>query len=145
MLFVFIVIDISVAMGRYSEMTNAAKEGARLGATGADTSDIVARVDAQSFGLMDGATASCPANDHKEVCVQWIGGPGNQPAGQVGSYIKVTARYEYGFITPVFNGSFFGIVEGGIPDSLNITSCSVMRLERPVPGAPSSGGASPEC
>jgi hypothetical protein len=121
---VFIMIDGGVLMGRYNQVNHAAQEGARLGATGASHDEIVAHTKAQSMKLLSGLDAEC---GNPGICVEWWSGP-NSP-GEVGSYVKVTVRYDYGFVTPI-NMGIFGSV--GMPEQMDVDSCAIARLERPM-------------
>jgi hypothetical protein len=142
-LLAFIIIDFGLVMGQWGQMTSAAKEGARFASTGEDDlAAIVQHVDDNSLGRLEGATFNCPADADNEVCVEWIGGAAGEPAGEVGTWVKITARYQYNLITPI-DGDFFGIATG-MPGSFEIDSCSVVRLERPVNNPPSIG-SDPTC
>ena len=122
---VFMVIDGGLIMGRYNDLNHAAKEGARLASTGASDAEVVARVKAQSQGLLDDApaTSTC-AGDRPYICVEYSDGPApaSQSAGEVGSTVKVIVRYQHDWLTPLVNAA----------GDLNIDTCAVMRLERPL-------------
>lgn len=138
--FLFAVIDGGLLMSRYNNVTNSAKEGARLGAVGANQSAIVDRVKQQMHGILDsGLSTSCadmtnPAKS-KVVCVEWITGPppGNIVAGQTGSTVRVKVKYTNKFLTPIINWL------GG---NWTITECAVQRLERPISGVTVGTGTS---
>jgi Flp pilus assembly protein TadG len=130
----FAVIDGGLLMGRYNNINNAAKEGARLAAVGAAPSDIVTRVQQQAHGELDpngshalstncGDYASPPSNTNV-ICVQWITGANGELPGNVGSSVRVLVKYHYPFLTPIVNW----IISGG----WTIEACGVQRLERPV-------------
>jgi len=127
MALVFAVIDGGLLMGRYNNINNATKEGARLGAVGAPARDIVTRVQQQAHGELDGASTNCgdyASGSEDVICVQWITGANGESAGNVGSSVRVLAKYHYKFLTPIVNW-FSG---GG----WTVTACAVQRLERSV-------------
>jgi hypothetical protein len=126
---VFVMIDGGVLMGRYNQVNHAAQEGARLGATGATQSQIVAHTKKQANGLLGDLTTNCGGNEG--ICVEWFHGPNS--AGEVGSYVKVTVYYDYGFVTPIDNGIFGSV---GMPDHFDVNSCAIARLERPLQSPP---------
>lgn len=130
---VFAVIDGGLLMGRYNNMNNGAKEGARLGAVGAQQSDIVTRVEDQAHGNLDGASTNCgdwsSAAVKKVVCVEWITGADGQQPGDVGSSVRVKVKYDYPFLTPIINW---------IGDGWTIKTCAVQRLERPFDSPPNT-------
>lgn len=130
-LLIFAVIDGGLLMGRYNNINNAAKEGARLGAVGADWDAIITRVQQQAHGELDTASTNCGdmAVDSvgNVICVQWItgaetlGGVGAAP-GEVGASVRVMLKYRYKLITPLINRI----------GHWDITACAVQREERPV-------------
>jgi hypothetical protein len=129
-LLIFVVIDGGILMGRYNNINHAAKEGARLAATGADDAEVMVRTEQQPGGLLNGA-GGC-GSGAPEVCVEWSDGPNGEPAGQVGSSVKVTVKYRYGLITPIVNWLK--------TDGFDVTSCAVTRLERPLSTSPAASG-----
>ncbi|MHB8377799.1 MAG: TadE/TadG family type IV pilus assembly protein [Dehalococcoidia bacterium] len=140
-IFLFVIIDAGLLLARYNNETNAAKEGARLGAVGASSAEIRARVVAQAHGFLDGATDCAAPPVTTDICVEWIPGPGGSPApGQVGSSVRVTVHYRYKLSTPLLNGNILGMSIFGLGDGLDTSECAVQRLERPVanPGRTSS-------
>jgi hypothetical protein len=139
--FVFVMIDGGLTMGRYNQLNHAAQEGARLAATGASRSEVVAHVRDQSNDVLDSSVqANC--TNHERICVQWYSEPNS--AGEVGSYVKVEIFYEYYFQTPLAQG-LFGIVTD-VPDHLHLSSCAIARLERPVdPPSGATVSGTPSC
>lgn len=125
----FIMIDGGVLMGRYNQVNHGAQEGARLAAAGATADQVVARVQAQSQQLWSDATENCEVSNGDEICVEWADAPSGQAAGEVGSYVKVTTRYRYNFVTPLTD-RMFGMV--GLTDRMDVSACAVAKLERPV-------------
>jgi len=82
----FIIVDFGVGLTRWITVTNAARQGARCGAVGADTPVITQRVVDSSNGIVD------PAN----VAVSYSAQP---PA--IGDSVVVNVEYDYNLITPV--------------------------------------------
>jgi Flp pilus assembly protein TadG len=106
---VFGIVDFGRAFQSWITLTNAAREGARLGATGAKASDICARV-TTTAAL---AGVSCSVDNAQ---------------GTTGTSVKVTAGYTLKFITPV--GPLLGLLGGsGFKTTYNLTSTADMRLE----------------
>ena len=118
----FLIIDFGVGISRWVIVTNSTREGARIGAVGASTTDIQNRVAITSNGLLDPA----------DVTVRYVGdGDGVVDRGES---VVVESDYEYGLITPL--GAFLSLAF----DSITFRSCTDMRLELPVSGAVDSGG-----
>ena len=132
----FAVLDGGLVMGRYNNINNSAKEGARLGAVGATQADIVARVREQAHGVLDAAHVYSQSSDsscanardtyQNVICVEWIAGA-DAPPGEVGASIRVTVKYRYKFMTPIVN-------RFSVP--WDIEACAVQRAERPVDSPP---------
>ncbi len=103
-------IDFGWALRAYITATNAAREGARLGVTGASAADITLRTEERANGLspltitVDGA------------------------AGQSGSSVTVRVTYDYDYITPI-GGLLSGLSMGTLPDPLPMSTKTTMRLE----------------
>ena len=138
---VFVVFDGGIMMGRYNAINHAAKEGARRAATGADATTVRAVVAGQSQGLLD-ATTTCDTTGDRSICVEWLDGPNTESAGQVGSEVRVTLRYRYGLKTPLANGSLLGLPITGMPSGFQMSSCALVRLERPILAAAPGGTGS---
>ena len=118
----FLIIDFGVGISRWVIVTNSTREGARIGAVGADTTDIANRVALTSNGLLDAA----------DVTVRYVGdGDG---AAERGESVVVESDYEYTLITPL--KAFLNVAF----DSIDFHSCTDMRLELPVSGGVDSGG-----
>jgi hypothetical protein len=135
---IFALVDGGLLMGRYNDVTNGAKEGARLAAVGAPKADIVARVQQQVHGILSSPSTTCSDMTNnaapKVICVQWIYGPSGELPGQVGSSIRVKVKYKYKILTPLFKVPVLNT--GGNP-TWNETACAVQRLEQPV--SPAAG------
>jgi len=118
----FLIIDFGVGISHWVIVTNSTREGARIGAVGANTTDIADRVALTSNGLLDPA----------DVTVRYVGdGDGKAERGES---VVVETDYDYTLITPL--KAFLNVAF----DSINFHSCTDMRLELPVSGANDSGG-----
>ncbi len=121
----FIIADFGVGISRWVIVTNATREGARLGAVCDDaaTCGIEGRVALTSSGLLDAA----------DVRVNFVdvngGGPGDR-----GDSVVVESDYEYQMITPL--SAFLSLTF----NSINFHSCTDMRLELGVSGASNPDG-----
>jgi Flp pilus assembly protein TadG len=136
---VFVMIDGGLLMGRYNQVNHAAQEGARLAASGEDLNDVASRVRAQSINLLQGVPTRC--SGPTQICVEWFDGPNT--AGEVGSYVRVTVRYDYNPITPIDQG-MFGML--GFPNRWDVDSCAIAQLERPhQPPASNTRSGTPSC
>ena len=121
---IFIAIDFGVGIGHWAIVTNSTREGARLGAVGANTAEIADKVALTSSGLLDPA----------DVDVYYLDGPdANGDLGDRGDSVVVESTYEYGLITPL--GVFITLAD----NTMTFHSCTDMRLELPVGGASNSG------
>ncbi len=138
-LLIFVMIDGGLLMGRYNQVNHSAQEGARLAATGADLDDVASQVRAQSIDLLQSVPATCSSASER-ICVEWFDGPNS--AGEAGSYVRVTVRYDYDLITPIDRG-LFGTV--GFPDHFDVNSCAIARLERPIVDPPNQRSGTPSC
>jgi hypothetical protein len=109
--------------------------------TGADRDDIADQVRNQAINLLDSGVPATCGNVSQRICVEWFDGPNN--AGEVGSYVRVTVRYDHGFVTPLDSGPF-GML--GFPAHMNIDSCAIGRLERPAsPPSSARRSGTPSC
>jgi len=117
----FAIIDFGWAMRDYVTLTNAAREGARLGVvackTAANETAIKQRAVDYSSDLLE--LADVTVNDGTALC---------STVPVAGTALKVRVDYDYTFITPLW-----GIVEafsfGALPDALTLSSTTTMRLE----------------
>jgi Flp pilus assembly protein TadG len=110
----FAIVDFGRAFQTWITLTNAAREGARLGATGADADAIRSRVKttAPGLGLTDG-----------NISVSY-------PNGQsTGNSVVVTVNHNLTLITPL--GSLISLLgsSGSIGSSFALSSTADMRLE----------------
>lgn len=118
LLIVMATVDFGWALRGYITSTNAAREGARLGVTGASVSAIKERTVSRSGGTLK-------TSDVK-VCTGTTCDGGLTSTDT--SVVIVEATYEYKFITPL--GGLMKLVSGGtVPDPLPLSTSTTMRLE----------------
>jgi len=106
---VFAIVDFGRLFQTQVTLTNAAREGARLGATGATTSDIQSRVIATAPGLTPTVSVT-------------------NAEGTSGESVIVTANTTVNLITPLARVITL-IGGGGMSTSFALTSQADMRLE----------------
>jgi Flp pilus assembly protein TadG len=114
------IIDFGILFQRYETVTNAAREGARVGILpDYAEADVQARVNSYLAAAGLTATAPAPAVDYDNVEVS--------PGGPTVSVVRVTVQYphDFLFIGPVA-AAFF---TGGGPADLTLSATSSMRLE----------------
>ena len=120
------IFDFGLAFQRYEVVTNAAREGARLGslASGYQPSDIQGRVDAYcvAAGLPGGCPATATQNNpgvyvDKTVTIPLAGG-GSQAA------VQVTVIYPQRFS---FLGPVMALIGGASFGTVNLRATSTMR------------------
>ena len=105
------MIDFAWAFRNYAVVTNASREGARVGAVQGTESDITAATVSKSDGLLTNADVSV-----------------SNAQGAEGSSVVVTADYDYEYITPL--GSIISLLSGSaLPDPLPMQVATSMRLE----------------
>ena len=113
LILVLSIIDFGWALRAYLTATNSAREGARLGVTGATTQQITDRTLTSSAGLLTAGDVTVTFSD-----------PGHQP----GTSVTVDVTYQYNYITPL--GSLIAAIGGSaLPDPLPINTSTTMRLE----------------
>ena len=120
---IFIAVDFGVGLGRWVVLTNATREGARLGVTGISSNEVAIRTASSTDGLVAAA----------DVTVNYIDSSGNGTVGDTGDSIVVEANYDYGLITPLKAFLSLGF------NSLAFSSCTDMRMELPASGASDDG------
>lgn len=112
LLLVFAIVDFGMGFHAWISVTNAAREGARIGAVGADDTTIEARVRDTVGGL-----------DDEDLSVNITNAQGDP-----GEAVSVTVEYDYELITPL--SGLLGIVSGGsLGPTLDFNATSEMRLE----------------
>ncbi len=117
---IFLSIDFGVGLTRWVILTNATREGARLGVTGASSNEVAIKTATTTGGLVG----------TKDVTVNYIDANGNGDVGDEGDSIVVDVTYDYGLITPLKGFLSLGF------DSLVLTSCTDMRMELPPATGP---------
>lgn len=111
LLIVMATIDFGWAMRNWITATNAAREGARLGVTGASTAAITNRVVSTSAGVVSAGNVSV-----------------QNAQGQAGENVTVRVTFNYEYITPL--GGLLSFLTGGaVPNPLPVSTTTVMRLE----------------
>ncbi len=111
---IFGIIDFGRAYLCYVEVTNAAREGARLGVTGATTAAIKTQA----------KNTAGPFNDANfSVNVSYLSSPG------LDSQVQVSTSYSLSFITPV--GALVSLIKGQRISTgpFTISSSSTMHME----------------
>ncbi len=111
LILVFAIVDFGMGFHAWITVTNASREGARIGAVGADTATIEARV-------VD--TASSLVEDDLAITVVNAQGP-------PGESVSVDVEYDYELITPLSN--VLGLFGGGLGSPITFHSESEMRIE----------------
>jgi hypothetical protein len=109
------IIDFGLGLRAWISITNAAREGARVGAVRGTCDEIEQQVIDTSGGLVT-------SDEQIEIT------PGACDGG-AGSSIVVTVSHEYELITPL--GGLLSAFGGGVglPSSIHIESTSDMRVE----------------
>ncbi len=111
LLLLFALVDFGRGFYTWLVLTNAAREGARVGATQQPLDAIQTRITDASSGLEMSRMTMTIGN---------VQGPRGQP-------ITVDLTYDFVFVTPI--GGILNIVSGGSLSAPTITSHSSMRLE----------------
>ncbi len=111
LILVFAIVDFGMGFHAWITVTNAAREGARIGAVGADSATIEARV-------VDTAS-SLAADDLGVTVVNAQGAPGES--------VSVDVEYDYELVTPLSN--LLGIFGGGLGSPITFQAESEMRIE----------------
>jgi Flp pilus assembly protein TadG len=112
LLLLFALVDFGRGFQAWIEVTNAAREGARVGAVHGTAGEIETRARAAAASLNQSDLA--------------IGSSG--VGGTAGSSVIVTATYNFSLISPL--APMIGIVSGGaIGETFTITSSADMRIE----------------
>jgi Flp pilus assembly protein TadG len=116
LLVVFMIVDFGMGFHAWITVSNASREGARIGVVGADAATIEARVRDTASSLAD--------DDDLTVTVTNAVDQGGDP----GESLTVQVEYDYDLITPL--SGILGFVSGGSfgPD-IHFQSTSSMRLE----------------
>ena len=111
LILVFAIVDFGMGFHAWITVTNASREGARIGAVGADEDTIEDRVRDTTSSIVD---------DNVIVTID-----GAQ--GTPGDTVSVDVAYEYEMITPLSN--LLSMIGGGIGNQIDFHSKTEMRLE----------------
>jgi Flp pilus assembly protein TadG len=112
LLLMFAIVDFGMGFYSWITVTNAAREGARIGAVGADSATITQRVK-DTAGSLNNSNLTISVSNAK---------------GNSGETVGVTANYQYTLITPL--SALIHLVSGGsMGPNINFSSTSQMRLE----------------
>jgi Flp pilus assembly protein TadG len=112
LLLVFAIVDFGMGFHAWITVTNSAREGARLGAVGADADAIEDKVRTSAESLDD---------DKLTVTV-------TNAQGDPGDSVIVEVEYDYDLITPL--SSIMGVLSGNtLGPTLEFDATSEMRLE----------------
>jgi hypothetical protein len=116
-LVMFAIVDFGLAFHAWITVTNAAREGARVGAVRATNADIEQRVRDTAQTLDQANLSVAPSCPPSPAC-----------PGQPGGSVVVDVSYRYSLITPL--ADLLNLVSGGtIPSTLTLSSTADMRLE----------------
>ena len=111
---VMATIDFGWALRSYIVTTNAAREGARVGAVGYPEAEIKDRVVEKSTGILDTT----------DVTVTYD----STNPGAPGTDVVVSVDYDHSYISPL--GPLLSLISGGtVPDPLPISTSTTMRIE----------------
>jgi len=124
LVFLLSLVDFGIALDRREVIQHAVREGARSASVGLSEAEITGVVVAQSQGVLE----------EPDVAVCYAVGPGGDPAGSVGSAVRVSATFTYAF--SLGSGELLNAM-GVDPNALSIemTPSAESRLEIAVPGA----------
>ena len=112
LLLVFAIVDFGMGFHAWITVTNAAREGARVGAVGADSATIQGKVTDTTVSL-DAASVTTTVTNAQ---------------GAPGEAVTVKVDYDYQLITPL--SSIMGMVSGNtLGPNIVFSSTSEMRLE----------------
>lgn len=114
---VFGIIDFGWGFHAWNNISNAAREGARLGAVSPDVGDITQRV-REAAGTLDPARLDIAVQCSRDrtsfgSCTSW----------EEGDLVRVTVHYHYDLITPL------GAFVPGLRSGLDLQAISEARFE----------------
>ncbi len=116
LLVVFAIVDFGMGFHAWITVSNASREGARIGVVGANAATIELKVRDAASSLNHDADIDVTVTNAVDQ------------GGDPGESVKVDVDYEYSLITPL--SSIMGIVSGGsIGPTIHFKSTSEMRLE----------------
>lgn len=130
-LFMLMIVDFGIGLNHRVVVTNAVREGARHGATGASVAEIRARTIEHAEGLI---------TDPADVEVQFFDTNGD---GELlpGDAVAVRAQYSYQIVTGL--PAIVSALGGSMDTSFEMNACTDMRLEQVSVGATIAPGGSP--
>ncbi len=112
LLLIFSIVDFGMGFHAYITVTNSAREGARVGAIGADATSIEQRV-RDTADALDQASLTVTVTNAQ---------------GAPGESVVVDTSYQYSFLTPL--AGIVQFISGGtIGPTLTLNSSADMRLE----------------
>lgn len=115
LLLVFAIVDFGMGFYSWITVTNAAREGARVGVVGADSATITQRVNDTS-GALAGPNLTVTVTNASDQ------------NGDSGEEVSVEVVYRYELITPV--SSIMNMLSGGsLGPDINFSATSKMRIE----------------
>lgn len=114
LLLMFAIVDFGMGFYSWITVTNAAREGARIGAVGKDSATITQHVKDTARSLKD-------INSNLTISV-------SNAQGSSGGTVGVTVNYKYTLITPL-SGLMHLVSGGSMGPNINFSSTSQMRLE----------------
>lgn len=131
LLFTLMIVDFGIGLNHRVVVTNAVREGARHGATGASVAEITARTIEHAEGLI---------TDPADVQVQFFDTNGD---GELlpGDAVAVRAQYSYQVLTSL--PAIVSALGGSMDTSFEMNACTDMRLEQVSVGATIAPGGSP--
>lgn len=118
LLLLFAIVDFGRGFYTWVLVTNAAREGARVGAVQSDSATINTRI-YDSF--CDNYPSSCGLDPTKLSITK------TNVQGSRGTPVEIDLSYNFQFVTPI--GGILNIVSGGSLTAPTITAHSSMRLE----------------
>ena len=113
LLLLFAIVDFGMGFYSYITVTNAAREGARLGAVQGTQQQIIDRVFQTSDLTNEGTNMSVTVTNAQ---------------GQPGQSVVVKVDYDYDLITPLAGIAQF-VTGNALGPTLNLSSTAEMRLE----------------
>jgi len=127
--FLFLIVDFGMLMYEYVSVANAAREGARYGATNCRFSAGSCSVGVVQDQTIDRSGGILASSNRGEVSVGWVDRTGDGRNDRRGDSIVVSINHPYRFL----------FLPAG--PSIPVVACADMALERDDRGAPLPTGA----
>jgi Flp pilus assembly protein TadG len=121
LLLLFALVDFGRGFHAWLLVTNAAREGARVGATQQDAAAIQERI---WDSLCSNYPSSCSIDETK---LSWTNQGTANVQGPRGEAVVIELSYDFDYATPI--GGILNIVSGGTLNEPTLTAHSSMRLE----------------